>query len=551
MWGRRQRPRPGRVLLWTALLVVGLGAARPETTAAPPVMAQLGRDLLPLPKPAPEDETTSTDGAGGEDDRKNEDDREPGAPAASSRYTPSMREVRFDGGAGRRLLVIEIEGVIDLGLAPFIERVVDDAEEAGDVVALVSVIDTPGGRVDAAVRIRDRLLRSKVKTIAFVNPAAISAGALIAYAHDFIVVTEGASMGAATPIQMGGGGQAEPVEEKIVSYMRSVMRATAEAKGRDGAIAEAMVDRTLAVPGVIEAGKLLTATTRELLDFGVADLQAADLDELRAKMMLTEATIVRPELSWAELIARFLTHPVTSSLLMTLGFLGLLMELYTPGFGLAGGVGIACLLLFFAGHLVVKLAGWEEVLLFLGGLGFLAVELFLTPGFGVFGVLGIVCVIISLVLALVGLPLRVSFDSGEMLIALGRVSLAGIFTAVVAVLLIKFLPRTAPGRRIVLAAVAARGGPATLDRSLGSASSERPKDAEAATGLVGREGTAMTDCRPAGRALIGGNRFDVVTDGEFINKGDRVIVVEASALRVLVRPRRAKAGSAGDGAGES
>jgi membrane-bound ClpP family serine protease len=186
----------------------------------------------------------------------------------------ALAERRQQGASG--IVVASIHDEIDLGLAYYVERAVEQAEES-NAVLLVFDIETPGGRVDAAITMRDAILASQVPTIAFVNHRAWSAGALISYANDLIVVTEGASIGAATPIQMGAGGEAQPVEEKVVSALRSEFRSTAEATNRDPATAEAMVDADIAIPGIIEAGKLLTLTGREARDVGLVEL-AANLD---------------------------------------------------------------------------------------------------------------------------------------------------------------------------------------------------------------------------------------------------------------------------------
>ena len=146
---------------------------------------------------------------------------------------------------------VPVAGTIDLGLAPFIDRTLKEAE-ASSAAAVVLEIDTFGGRVDAAVLIRDTLLRSRVRTIAFVNKRAISAGALIALAGNTIAMAEGGTIGAATPVEVGPGGPAQPVAEKTVSYMRTEFRSTAEARGRPPELAEAMVDADIEVPGVSE-----------------------------------------------------------------------------------------------------------------------------------------------------------------------------------------------------------------------------------------------------------------------------------------------------------
>jgi membrane-bound serine protease (ClpP class) len=535
-------------VLWSALLLAGLagpvlraGAQLPPTVPLPRTPEWRGPDEAPDVREAPPDgDAAASDGSAAPDmDKPVRNTPRSAAEAVAAPHTPSAKTFPFDGGEGKRVVLIEVKDVIDLGLAPFLVRTIEAAEKSGDVVAFIAEIDTPGGRVDAAVTIRDALLRSKVPTIAWVNKQAISAGALIAYAHDYIVVAEGGSMGAATPVQMGGSGEtAEPVEEKITSYMRSVMRATAEANGRDGDIAEAMVDRELEVPGVSAKGKLLTASMRQMLDWGLADARADTLEELLTVTKLTGATIERPEMSWAEHIARVLTHPVASSLLMTFGFLGLLIEFYTPGVGLPGAVGLACLLLFFAGHMIVHLAGWEELLLFLGGLVLLGLEIFVTPGFGVLGALGVGAILISLVLALIGLPLNVSFDSGGFVRALGQVAVAGLATVVIGFFVLRFLPRTGPGRRLVLLDVAGVGGPQTLPEPPDDLARERPRDGAQGSALVGAVGEALTDLRPAGRARLAGRRYDVVSEGGYLTRGAAVEVVSATPLRVVVRAAR-------------
>jgi membrane-bound serine protease (ClpP class) len=166
------------------------------------------------------------------------------------------------GGAGKKLIEIPIEGTIDLGLAAFVERSVAQAT-TNDVIVLK--IKTFGGRVDAAVRIRDVLLEANAPTVAFIDHRAISAGALITLACDTILVSPGASIGAATPVESGPQGQMQPTAEKVISYMRAEMRATAEAKGRRTDIAEAMVDPDIEIAGLNPKGKLLTLTGEQAI----------------------------------------------------------------------------------------------------------------------------------------------------------------------------------------------------------------------------------------------------------------------------------------------
>ncbi|MGH7266303.1 MAG: NfeD family protein, partial [Candidatus Rokuibacteriota bacterium] len=331
----------------------------------------------------------------------------PGAPAAAQPPPPAAV-----------VHVLAIEGMIDLGLAPFVERALTEATASG-AAAVVLDINTLGGRLDAAVLIRDALLQARVPTVAFVNRRAISAGALISLAAEKIAMAGGATIGAATPVQLGGPGEAsQPVAEKAVSYVRKEFRATAESRGRPPLVAEAMVDADVEIPGVIEKGKLLTLTTDEALEHGIADFRADDLQAVLARLGLAGATLRHASPNWAEGLVRFLTHPVLSSLLMTVGILGIIVELRTPGFGVPGALGLASLGLFFWGHWLVRLAGWEELLLVGLGLVLLAVELFLLPGFGVAGSLGAVALVAGLGLSLLGAAPTWS----AVLAALGRVA---------------------------------------------------------------------------------------------------------------------------------
>ena len=414
--------------------------------------------------------------------------------------------------------VAQVEGVIDLGLAPFIERIISDATVA-NAQALILEINTFGGRVDAAVLIRDALLDSTIPTIAFINKRAISAGALISLAAEKIAMADGGTIGAATPVQIGmPGTQAQPVAEKTVSYMRKEFRATAEKRNRPPLVAEAMVDADIAIPGVIEKGKLLTLTTSEALEHQVIDFQANNLDAVLQSLGLGEASIHRASETWAESLVRFFTHPMVSSLLMTLGLLGILVEIRVPGFGLPGIVGLASLGLFFWGHSLVHLAGFEELLLVALGLILIAIEIFLVPGFGVAGILGIVALMGGLGLSLVG-----SGASGDsMLMAAGQVALSILVAVVVALVLLRFFPRLPFGKRLVL-------------------EKELPADEGYASGpgkdrrWLGDRGLAATDLRPAGIAHLSGERVDVVSEGEFIRAGQSIEVVRVEGNRIVVR----------------
>jgi membrane-bound serine protease (ClpP class) len=415
-----------------------------------------------------------------------------------------------------------IEGMIDLGLAPFVDRVLREAGEA-EAAAVVLEINTFGGRVDAAVLIRDALLNAKVPTAAFINKRAISAGALIALATEKIVIAQGGTIGAATPVQMGQpGAPAQPVEEKTVSYVRKEFRATAEARQRPPLIAEAMVDADVEIPGLIEKGKLLTLTTEEALKHQVADFRADTIEEALKQLGLSGVEVRRASPNWAENLVRFLTHPIVSSLLITIGMLGIILEIRTPGFGVPGILGIGSIALFFWGHWLVQLAGSEEMLLVGSGLVLLAAEFLLIPGFGVAGVLGIAALLSGLSLSLIGGGATWDF----ILKAVGQVVFSLLLALVGSLVLLRFLPRLPFGRRLILETGLAAGA--------GYASAP-----DTDKQWLGKDGFAVSPLRPSGIADIAGERLDVVSDGEFIEAGAQVVVARVDGNRIVVRRHRA------------
>jgi membrane-bound serine protease (ClpP class) len=415
--------------------------------------------------------------------------------------------------------VISIEGMIDLGLAPFLSRTIREAKENG-AAAVVLDINTFGGRVDAAVAMRDALLNAPIRTIAFVNQRAISAGALIALACETVIMAKGGTIGAAVPV-LGGAGESRPADEKAVSYVRKEFRATAEARKRPPEFAEAMVDADVEITGVIGKGKLLTLTTAEALKHKMADHTAATVDAALGAAGLSNAKVRNASQTWAESVVRFLTHPVVSSLLMTVGLLGLLVEIRTPGFGVPGLTGLISLGLFFWGHWLVQLAGWEELLLISIGVLLLALEVFVLPGVTVAGIAGVIALVAGLGMTLIGAGATVSIIIG----ALGRVAISILLAMVGAFVLLRMLPRLPFGRRLVLET--------GMQAELGYVS---PPESD--RHWQGRTGTALSPLRPAGTAEIDGNRVDVVSDGSFIEAGTAIEVIRVDGNRIVVRRLR-------------
>ena len=407
---------------------------------------------------------------------------------------------------------LEVQGEIENGLAPYIARGVREANARG-AAAVYLDIDTPGGRVDAAERIADAVRASRIPVYAFVNPRAYSAGAMIALATDGIYMRPGAVLGAATPVD----GQGMKLSEKYVSAMRGEFRALAEEQGLDPRIAEAMVDENLGVPGVADSGQLVTLSTTEALRVKYARAQVASEAELLAQVSLGGARVEVVEVNWAEQLVRFLTNPIVSPLLLSIGVLAILAEIKAGTHGLGLVVGLSSMGLFFGSSYLVGLAGMEEIILL--GLGVIAVgvEVFLLPGFGIAGVLGALLIGASVILALLGNFPTVT-DVAQAMAVLGA---SVVITLAITVAWFRHLPTSRRFRGLIHseAATTAEGFLSALPRG----------------DLIGKTGVAITDLRPAGVATVGGERVDVVTEGEYIQSGAGVEVIRTEGYRHVVR----------------
>lgn len=411
------------------------------------------------------------------------------------------------------------DGMIDPGFAAFVERAVADAQDAG-AEAIVFDIDTFGGRVDAATVIRDAIFDADVLTIAFVNKRAISAGALISLACDKIVMTRGASIGAATAVS---GATGEKASDKVISYFRAEMRATAERTGRDPKIVEAMVDERVEIPGLSEeAGRPATLTTEQALAYQLVDETAETLYGILKIYDLEDAEIVEVGTNYSERALSLLTHPVVTSILLAVAMFGLIAEVRTPGWGLGGTLALVALGLFFGSHYLVRLAEFKELLLILVGVGLLAVEVFVIPGFGIAGIAGILALVAGMVLT--QLPVFEAIELGAVSGAVMRLTLSLIGAIVLSLVFMRALPRFSTFNRLVLKTDTAA--------SDGYVSSDTAHDEE----LVGCEGTTLTELRPVGVGLFDGKRLDVITEGEFVEAQRVIKIVQARGSRIVVRP---------------
>lgn len=408
----------------------------------------------------------------------------------------------------------DINSEIDLGLSPFISRVVSEANQAG-ADAIILRINTFGGRLDAATQIKDAILSSKVLTIAYINNRAISAGALIALSCNKIAMAPGSSIGAATVVNQSG----EKQSEKYQSYMRGEMRATAEKNGRRADIAQGMVDERIVIKGLVDSTQLVTLTDEEARKYGIADTIVADKAALLKAFNLEGAQIITVKQNWAEDVVKFLNNPVVSSILILIGFFGLIAEIKTPGWGLPGTAGVIALLLFFGSSYILQLASVLDIILFIAGIVLLALEIFVVPGFGITGISGIILILLSLFLALT--PNGPFFNYQNISVAIVQLTGALVGALILVFLLAKFLPKSTVFNRLILADAE------KAEQGFVSYPSEKE--------LIGAEGVALTTLRPAGSAEFNGKRVDVVADWEYIEKGKKIKVLRVEGIKVVVK----------------
>jgi membrane-bound serine protease (ClpP class) len=441
------------------------------------------------------------------------------------------------GQSDEKKLVYKLN--IKKDITPGIWRQTKQAFEAADSLGadlFLIHMNTYGGTVLDADSIRTRILQSKIPVVVFVDNNAASAGALISIAADSIYMRPGGSIGAATVVNQTG----TPMPDKYQSYMRSTMRSTAEAQGkvavvengdtiykwrRDPLIAEAMVDPSVYIKGIIDTGKVLTFTPLEAMQHGYCEGLAENVGEVLQKLGMENAVITEYSPSWIERIIGFLVHPVFSGLLIMGIIGGIYFEMQTPGIGFPLGIAIVAALLYFAPLYLEGLAEHWEILIFIAGIILIIVEIFVLPGFGVSGVIGLILAFTGLTLSLID---NVVFDFQH--VNMGRIGVAvmTVFAGVSAGFLLSlwagsrvFGADHGPFRALTLQSVQnVDEGFVSIDNSL--------------LLLRGKTGIASTVLRPGGKVEIEGEIYDAVTMGDFIDRGKpvRVIKVEATQLYV-------------------
>jgi membrane-bound serine protease (ClpP class) len=408
-------------------------------------------------------------------------------------------------------------------IAPPAQRLTTNAineAEAQKVDLIFIEMNTYGGLVDAADSIRTRILRTNIPVYVLIQNNAASAGALIALACDSIYMQPASTIGAATVVDQTG----QQVPDKFQSYMRSKMRSTAEQKGRNPDIAEAMVDPDKYIPGVIDSGKVLTFTTSEAIRHGFCEAQANTMEDVLKRVGVENYEVIEHQISGIEKIISVLINPFFSSILIMIIIAGIYFELQTPGVGFPIIASITAAILYFAPLYLEGLATNFEIVLFVLGLILLGVEIFVIPGFGVAGILGIVSIVTGLTLSLVyNDGFDFTFVDPEKII---RSFLIVTISAVLAVIGSLYF-----GVRFLESSV--------FDRIILKSSQEKDSGFTSASvthhSLVGQTGTALTMLRPSGKVEIDGEAYDATALTSYIEKGATIKVIKYETAQLVVR----------------
>lgn len=433
---------------------------------------------------------------------------------------------------------IPIHGMIEPALLYVIRRGVAVAE-AAKAQAVVFLMDTPGGTVDAATDIVRTIQSIKVPTYTLVENHAFSAGAIIALATPKIFMTPGSVIGDAMPIMMTPWGSVEPmapdIKEKSVSGVSALIRSAAQQSGHDPELAEKMVrlETELKIDNVVicPTGRLLTLTDIEasrkigkplkpLLSAGTVK----DLPAMLELIGLKNAEVRELKITVAERLARWIA--ALAPLFLMAGLLGLYIEFKTPGVILPGILGALCLAIFFWGHHIAGLAGFEHVLLFVLGLALVITEVFFFPSLGILGILGSVLMLWALLSAMIDhLPGGSWYPTlPELKVPVFNLALALVLSGLGMLLFGRYLPDSRLFRRFVLESATAK-------------EAGYQASAEDTTTLVGLTGDTITILRPAGSAQFGERRLDVVTRGDYLPAGTAVRIVAAEGNHLVVEKK--------------
>ena len=467
--------------------------------------------------------------------------------------------------------VISVKGMIDDGLLKSIERRSEEAIGMG-ATYLIYEIDTYGGLVISGHQISDYLILKagkRVHTVAYIPTKAASAGAMISVACKDIIMVDGTIIGDCAPITMGA--ELKGTErEKSESFIRGIFSRSAEANGYPEALLKAMVTQTIEVFRVKEKSsgefkffeaedmpkdpnawdikdkklivsdtEILTLTDRQAKEYGIARAIVDDLDgalaffEGRDNVVFPQKPVVMKML-WSEQMVRWISSPAVMGVLVLLAMLGAYMELNSPGLGLPGLVAVICVVIIIGSKFLVGMANWLEVAIFVVGIILMFVEVFVIPGFGIAGITGIACIIAGgFGMLIKNKPGEIPWPSWEVggwsgfLDSLVGVSLGFMGFVFVAILFAKYLPKISVFNRLTLAAARKGGATAPIITTT--------PEAISVALAVDDIGTVVATLRPAGQAQFEKAIADVVTEGEFIEKGQAVMITEIHGHRVVVR----------------
>ncbi|WP_318615076.1 nodulation protein NfeD [Sporosarcina sp. YIM B06819] len=411
------------------------------------------------------------------------------------------------GAATQKVYKVPIENEVEKGLYAFLQRSFSEAEHAG-ADAIILEINTPGGFTDAAWKIAKLMDETDLRVIAYINDKAISAGAFIALHADDIYMSRNATMGAAQVIDSAG----NAASDKAHTSWRADMISAAESSDhkRDPKYADAMADSSVDIPEYrAGVGQLLTLTASDALEVGYSEGTVASFKELLQVTGYENAEIISTNETFAESLARIITHPIVVPILLSIAGLGLVLELYSPGFGVPGTMAIIAFILFFYGHLVAGLAGYETIILFIIGAILVGAEIFLPHGIA--GAIGSLAIIGSIIMA-GGNPMYMAIS---VLIAIA-IAVTGM------VIIMKFF-----GKKLHLLNKVVLMD--STDTELGYVSNVNRVE------LLGRIAKTSTPLRPAGTIELDGERIDVVSEGSYIERGKSVSIVKVEGSRIVVR----------------
>lgn len=397
------------------------------------------------------------------------------------------------------VFIIPIKGEINRATFNFISSTLNKVLEKNPA-AIIFEIDTYGGLITETEKIKNLIMALDIPTISFVNNKAESAGVLLAISSEKLVMANSSTIGSAETI---------PDTEKVLSMWRSFLRDAAQQRGRDSNIIEAMADSDIYIEGISQKGKLLNLTGKEALELGVADLVSDSYEEILDNFNISYNSIVQVDESLELKFAKLLANSYISTLLITIGLIGFVIELFTPGFGIGGIISIISFGLFFAGNILAGNSQWTSLIIFVIGLILLIIEA-ISPGFGLPGISGIVLIVVGIVLAM-----------GSIQSAIMSLSVAIILTAIITILLIKQGRKIEAFNKIVLS---------TKHDDEGGYFSAPPKYE-----YLDKEGIALTDLRPSGIIEIDEEKLDALSEGSYIQKGSKIKVVKVEGSKIIVR----------------